>query len=341
MKSRLRLALPPLAQVTPESIMAFALFERSGRLLRSGELPLNQLAHAVPVEHVQVILHPGDAIVVTIDLPPLPAKRLDSAVQSSVEPMALSHIADLCIAHGPRDADGSTLVAWTGRQALLEAWRHLDHAGLKIAAIVPFALALPKNDAHPNQPLALPADARWRAPLPRWSLARSEWRPASPTHRWRGAALWTCAASVLWLLSLQIYAAQLRSEAHSLQTSTEQTLRAAFTSVSVIIDPVRQARSQRDILALAAGAAGGDDFMPLALGAARVLDFADGNVASLRYEKGQLTLVLTEGYTPPTNQTGLHQAAAIQSLTLVKDDNAAHTWHFRRADAQPLRETRQ
>lgn len=341
MKNQLRLALPPLAQITPESIMAFALFDRNNRLLRSGELPLKQLAQAVPVEHVQAILHPGDAIVVTIHLPPLPAKRLDAAVQASVEPMALSDIANLCIAHGPRAADGGICIAWTERRPLLEAWQQLGNAGLKLIAIVPFALALPEDDPHPDQPLAPPIDARWQAPLPHWSLAQPEWRPASQTRRWRGATLWAGAAAALWLLGLHIYAAQLGGEARTLQASTEQAVRTAFPSITVVIDPIQQARTQRDMLRLASGAANQDDFMPLSVGAAKVLDFADGHVASLHYEKGKLTLVLAEGYTPPSNEAALHQAAAVQSLALEKDTNNIHTWHFRRAEAQTVRETRQ
>ncbi len=341
MKSRLRLALPPLARITPESMMAFGLFDRDDRLLRSGELTLEQLAQAVPVEHVQAILHPDDAIVATVTLPPLSAKRLEEAVQSSVEPMALSQIADLCITHGPRAADGSIQVAWTGRQALLAAWRQLGDAGLKISAIVPFALAVPENDPHPNQPLGLPVDARWRAPMPRWSLARPEWRPASQTHRWRGLAWWAGAAALLWLLGLQIYASQLRNEAIERRASMEQAIKTAFPSISVIIDPVRQARNQRDMLRRAGGAAGTDDFMTLAMGASRILDFADGHVSALHYEKGTLTLVLAEGYSPPSNEAGLHQTAAAQAMTLTKDDKDAHTWHIRPAGAQPAQEARQ
>jgi general secretion pathway protein L len=340
MKTRLRLALPPLARIAPESMMAFALFDRADRLLRSGELPLSQLSQVVPVDNVWAILHPDDAIVATITLPPLSAKRLDDAVQSSVEPMALSNLADLCIAHGPRAADGTMQVTWTESQALLEAWRQLSDAGLKISAIVPFALAIGANDPHPNQTLGLPVDERWHAPLPRWSLAKPEWRPASHTHRWRASALWAGAAVLVWLLGLQIYAGQLRNEVTTLRASTEHAIREAFPGIPVIIDPLRQARNQLDMLRLAGGSAGADDFMPLALGASRVLDFADGHVSALHYEEGKLTLVLAEGYAPPTNEAGLHQTAALHSLTLAKDDNAAHTWHFRLADVQADREAR-
>jgi len=340
MKNPLRLALPPLDRITPDSVAAFALFDGKGQLLRSGELPLSELARAVPADQVHVVLHPGDAIVATVQLPPLPAKRLDAAVEASVEPMALSDTSSLCIAHGPRDAEGYVCAVWTDRQALLQAWRQLDDAGFKVVSIVPFPLAIPDNDPHPDLPLALPVNDRWRAPLPRWSLARPEWRPASQVHRWRRAALWGGGAALLWLAGLQIYAAQLRGEARTLQVSMEQAVRKAFPSIPVVIDPVTQARKQRDMLRLKGGAAGEDDFMPLAMGAARVLGFADGHVASLHYEKGELTLTLAEGYTPPANEAALHQAAAVQSLVLEKDDNVAHTWHIRRAAAR-AKESRQ
>src|SRR5690606_30456779 len=115
MKARLRLALPPLTVLAPDSRIAFAVFDRSGTLLRSAELPLQELAAAVQADEVQAILHPDDAVRADIELPPLPAKRLEEAVQASVEPMALSDIADLCIAFGPRRADGRLTVVWTER----------------------------------------------------------------------------------------------------------------------------------------------------------------------------------------------------------------------------------
>jgi len=340
MKGHLRLSLPPFAQITPQSIMAFALFDRNGRLMRSGELPLEQLADALPVEQVRAILHPVDAVVATVQLPPLPARRMPDAVQSSVEPMALDDIANLCITHGPRAPDGTVCVAWADRRALIAAWQQLANARLQITALLPCELALPDGDPHPDLPLALPVDARWHAPLPTWSLANPKWRPKSKTRRWRGAALWSGAAALLWLLGLNLYAAQLRDEAQTLHANTELTLRTAFPSIGIIIDPVRQAQGQRDLLRLANGTAGEDDFMPLALDAARVLDFAEGHLASLHYEKQQLTLVLAEGYTPPSNEAALQQAAAVQSLTLEKDKDAAHTWHVKRTDAKEAREER-
>lgn len=334
MKYCLRLSLPPLDRIRPDSPMAFALFDRHGRIVRSGELSLEQLSDAVPVDHVQAILHPQDATAVSVKLPPLPAKRLYEAVQASVEPMALNDTADLCIAHGPRDADGNVTIAWTHRQTMLDAWKTLADAGLKLAAIVPCELALPASDPQRDQPLALPVDARWQTILPKWSLAQAAWRPTSTSRRWRTAAIWAGAAALLWLVGLNLYAARLHREAQTLQASTEHALRSAFPAMGIVIDPVRQAQGQRDRLRLANGTAGQDDFMPLALGASTVMTFAEGHVATLTYEPGILTLVLAEGYTPPGNEAALHQAAAVQFMTLEKDTHAAHTWRFRRADPQ-------
>ncbi|MFA7668031.1 MAG: type II secretion system protein GspL [Burkholderiaceae bacterium] len=340
MKHHLRLALPPLADITPQSRMAYALFDRGGRLLRSGEQSLERLAATVPVDHVQAILHPGDAIVVVIDLPPLPARRLEAAVQASVEPMALSELADLCIAHGPRSDDGKVCVAWAGRGPLVAAWQRLNDAGLRLDAIVPFELALPAADPHTDRPLSLPADARWQAPLPRWSLAKPAWQPAQPGRRWGTAWRWAGAALLLWIVGLHLYAAQLRHETQALQASTEQAVRDAFPAISVVLDPLRQVRSQHDMLRLSHGISGQDDFMPLALGAAQVLDFAQGRVASLHYHDGTLTLVLAEGYTPPADETTLQRAAMARSLTLRKDEEAAHTWHVSRDSTQGSGEPR-
>lgn len=216
----------------------------------------------------------------------------------------------------------------------------LHEAGLKLDAIVPFELALPENDPRPDMPLALPADARWLAPLPAWSLARPEWRPARPAQRWRLPLIWAAAAVLLWVAGLNLYAAQLRNEAQALRAGAEQAVRTAFPAIAAVLDPLRQARGQRDMLRAAHGMAGHDDFMPLALDAARVLNFAAGHVSVLSYGEGRLTLVLAEGYVPPADETGLRQAAAAESLTLQKDAGQAHTWHVRRIDAPADREAR-
>src|SRR5690606_18189610 len=113
-----------------------------------------------------------------ITVPPVSAQRLHAAVVGSIEPMVLSDVEQLCVAHGPRLPDGRVSVAWTARRTLADAWALLAEARLDVAAFVPHALALPAGDPRPEVPLELPAGPRWLAPLPAWSLAHDSLRPA-------------------------------------------------------------------------------------------------------------------------------------------------------------------
>jgi len=330
MRQHLRVALPPLTTLTLDTSIAFVLIDREGHAARSGQLPLAELGAQAGPEPVHAVLHPDDAIVADITVPPVSSQRLDAAVISSIEPMTLSDVRELCVAHGPRAASGAVTVAWTARRPLEEAWSLLAGAGLDIAAFVPHSLALPADDPRPFQPLELPVQARWLAALPAWSLAREESRPASASGRWRRAIYWTSAAALVWIIGLNWYAAQLGKQVSTLQRDMQNAVLQAFPQIPVVIDPVRQAQNQRDALRLAQGTAADDDFMPLALATAQILDFAQGHVRGLRYENDVLTLTLAEGYAPPTNEAALAQAASVQQLLLEKDKTEAHVWHARR-----------
>lgn len=330
MRQHLRLALPPLETFTSDAGLAFVLVDREGRAARAGELSLAQLGAQLGSEPVHAILHADDAIVATIVVPPVSSQRLNAAVAGTIEPMALSDINELCIAHGQRATDGTVTVAWAARRPLEAAWALLAEAGLNVVAFVPQSLALPAADPHPEKPLSLPAGPRWLAPLPEWSLARDELRPAAASGRWRKALYWAAAASTVWVIGLNWYAAQLGSQVNTLQKNMQNAVVQAFPQIPVVIDPVRQAQNQRDALRLAQGQAADDDFMPLALATAQVLDFAQSHVRGLQYDKGVLTLTLAEGYSPPTNEAALAQSASVKQVLLEKDENLPHVWHARR-----------
>jgi len=332
-RRHLRLALPPLAQLHAESPCAFALFDRKQVLLRAGELPLARIAQDVPKAPLYVILAPQDAVVVRLPVPPLPARQLDAAVRFAVEPLALSDVDALCIAHGPRDAQGQVTAAWVDRQALARAWAQLAAAHLDVTAIIPHALAVPADDAQPQQPLQLPADARWTTPLPSWSLAHSALRPAQAARPWRGLITLAAATTLLWLGGFSIYATRQAREMTTLQADMVRMVRETFPHIPVVIAPLKQASAARDALRVSQGLNDDAGFLALALAAAQTLDFAAQRVQSLHYVDGALSLTLAEGYTPPANEAALAQAAARQSLALEKDAIVAHTWRVRRADA--------
>ena len=334
MKYQLRVALPPVVELTAHSPLPFVLLDRHLAVQRCGELPLESIAAALPYSRIHAILHPDDAVVVSVDMPPLPASRMDAAVQARIEPMTLNAPQELCIAYGRRNQDGKLPVAWTSRRRLEAAWRLLHESGLTVAALVPTALAVPPADPHPDRPLRLPADARWTAPLPTWSLARPQWQPARRTRRWAGALMCWGGAAAIWLLGLNIYAYQLEREAENLQADMHRAVREAFPSVTVVLDPLVQA--QREVARLYpdrdTGAA--NAFLPFALQVAKLLPFASGHVRSLEYRSDELILKLAEGYTPPADENALRMSASAQALEIVKDPDATHTWRIRRADAK-------
>ena len=337
MKPSLRIALPALEHLTLQSEIAWALLDRQSRVLRSGEARLENLAALLPQRDVVAILHPHDTVVVTVDIPPLPTGRLKSAVQARIEPMALSDTRELAVAHGPRMPDGRLQAAWTSRRRIEQAWQCLSQAGLDIQAFIPLELALPPGDPHPDQALTLPADARWQAALPGWSLAHAEWRPVRAGRPWARSLRWVAAAVLLWLGGMHLYAAQLRSEVETLKIHMETRARTAFPAVPVWLDPLRQVQTQLDPLRLTQGQPPPDSFMPLALDTAHVMEFAAGHVTALRFEDQQLTLSLAEGYAPPTDDSTLQRQAAAKGLTITRDAGQPHVWQVGREPRQENR----
>lgn len=331
-RQHVRLLLPPLSELTPVVPLAFALVGRDGRLLRSGQLDLRPLAALVGAWPVHAVVCDGDAVVTRVTVPPVAARRLGDAVRSSIEPMTLSDPDHLLVAHGPRQTDGMVAVAWTARDPLERAWSLLASAGLNVVSLVPHALALPEGDPHPDRALELPAGPRWLAPLPAWSFAGPARRPAGGAGRWRRPLAWAAVACAVWVLGLNVHAARQGGRLDALRESMRRTVQQAYPQIPVVVDPLRQARQQRDALRLAGGDEAADDFMPLALATAQVLGFAQGHVLGLGYADGRLTLTLAEGYRPPIDEAALARTAAGQGIRLERDAARPHVWHAARPD---------
>ena len=339
MVTQLRIALPPLHTLTPDTLVEFALFDKRGRLQRSSEVALNALTEAVPGAGVHAILHPGDAIVTTINVPPVPAARLEAAVHGRVEPMVLSELDDLCIAHGRRAPSGDVQVCWTDRRQLLRAWQLMHETGLKVLSLTPVELLnADKESTGVSLPLRLPVDGdiRWQSPLPDWSLARPEWRPAQQERRWRSSIRWAVAAALAWMVGLHLYAAQLHTEEERLRQQMELAFLEAFPTIPTVLDPVRQAQAQVNALRERQGQPTEDAFMSLAISAASHMPFAAGHVSALSYGDGELRLTLAESRSTDTRSTAINgtEAGSSQSsasLRIEQDPDASNQWRIRRA----------
>lgn len=330
MKKQLRLALPRLATLCAESELDFAVLDRRLVSQVSGRESLRALAGRAVSCDVRVILHPDDAVLVQITLPPVPSARMRAAIIASIEPMLLGEPDGVCIAYGPRSSHGQVDVAWADRKALKHAWQTLTEAGLSPHGFYPCQCLLSGSN-QVSSPLSLPADERWRSPLPRWSLLDTAWGATTSSHRWSKTLYWSGAAAALWLAAVIVYAGQLRSQMNDLERYIHQTVAQTFPSIPVLLDPVLQAQQQLELLRQQKGLAAIDDFMPLAQQAAQVLQFAQGHVLALAYEQGHLSLELAQGYSPPANEDALLRAAAAQGLIVKKDPQTTRLWRVQRA----------
>lgn len=323
MKTALRLALPPLRALTGDARIAFVLLDRDRRILRAGELPLCDIASALPASRVEAVLHPQDTVDTRVALPPLRGDRLQAAVIASVEPLTLSATDELAIAFGPRDAEGQAPVAWADRAALVRGWTALAQAGLDVAAFYPTNTVWPAEAGRPDGPLSLPADARWQQPGPAWSLALADLRPAARGgSRWRAPALWAAAALMVWIGGLNIHAAQLASEGEALQQAIHDRVARAFPELPVVMDPLKQAQQRVDALRAARSVVGDSDFMPLAQAAARLLPAGRFEVSALSYENGVLSIDTGVGNPAGSTPDGAapRQASNTRGLLLEPTD---------------------
>lgn len=318
MKNTLRIALPALAEFSADSPLPYAWFDRRGRCARQGELTLHAMGHAYPHAACEAVLHPDDVIAATVQIPAVASKRFAAAVHSALEPLVLSDLDTLAIGHGPRAADGSVALAWSPREPLRRAWGLLNAQGLRAHALIAPQTLAPESAA----PLRDPADPRWLAPSPSWSLAMPQLAPAR-VSRWRPVWRWSAAAAAVWIAGLNLHASQLRSEAQALQSGMRRQVLAAFPDLPVVLDPARQAQQGLDALRAHRGAASAGDFLPLARAAAQALPFAADKVARLTYADQALTLQLADAGDPSqrlAETPALIQQAAALGLKLERGD---------------------
>lgn len=328
LKNILRIALPALAEFGEDSPLPYAWFDRRGRCARQGELALRALGHAYPQASCEAVLHPEDVIATTVQIPAVARARYAAAVQGALEPLVLSDLDALAIGHGPRAADGSVPLAWAAREPVRRAWGLLNAQGLRAHALIaPQTLGL-----DTAAPLRDPADPRWLAPSPSWSLAMPQLAPARAS-RWRPAWRWGAAAAAVWIGGLNLYASQLQSEADALRDGMRRQVLAAFPDLPVVLDPARQAQQGLEALQASRGSASAADFLPLARAVAQTLPFAADKVARLTYADQALTLQLADAGEQSqrvAETPALIQQAAALGLKLERADTD-HTWRIVRA----------
>lgn len=137
-----RVALPPMADLTLESPLAVAWLDPQGRVLREAQSTLLQLGGGGGKTAIDCFLHPCDSHLTPLELPALPAGKITAAVQCAAQALILGDVHQMHVAHSPRDASGCVHIAWLPRLWLQQFRQLLNLAGLKLRGLFPAPYAL-------------------------------------------------------------------------------------------------------------------------------------------------------------------------------------------------------
>lgn len=400
MKTLLRIRLPRLSRLDADAEVDAAQGDGRGGFQAAGRFPLSALAVRWPRARVQAILHPHDAVLASVALPPLPAAKLRAALAGAMDGLLLGDPDEVILTHGPRAPDGQVPVAWTAREPLQRAEACLRGCQLTVSGFLPAPCALPVPDAgwtvHLNEegyavvrtgmdtgfvyPRArvLPGAAEWEAdelsPLlvqgtpshiawvgsvppfrpialdvpssaidaaqawlgasPAWSLTCAAQSRGVNPGAWRGPITAGIAAALVWVVGLNVQAHRLESAGQAMTQDMHARVKATFPTLGVIMNPLQQARQQRDARMQAANAAAQEGFAGL-LGLTLLHSpFADGQVKTLRYADGQLTFDLD---TPGAVQDGPTSPAWVEKARQagLSVEPAESGWHVRASAPSP------
>lgn len=142
MSLQLRVRLPALERLDGDSAVEWAQLHKD-RVLATGSDPLSTLGQRFAQARVHASLDPQDLILLELQLPPLPGRRLQAALQGEVEAMLLDDLQEVALGHGTQAADGTVAVAWLGLQAIARVQQQLQECGLQLQALHPTPLMLP------------------------------------------------------------------------------------------------------------------------------------------------------------------------------------------------------
>lgn len=142
---RLRVWLPPLAELRPDSTAEFDVLSKARRVQHRGETSLVGLPRNIPCE---LVLHPADAVLLEVRLPRLSAVKLASALPSLVEERLLGNADDVHVVATPRNPDGSAVAVVVDRGQLRRALDLFQKTGRDVQAVVPHVLANTYRPGH-------------------------------------------------------------------------------------------------------------------------------------------------------------------------------------------------
>ncbi|MBT2372653.1 type II secretion system protein GspL [Pseudomonas fluorescens] len=356
--SRLRIALPPLDQLSVESLVQFVRLDRAGRITDEGRSSLVQLGQAHKAVATECFLHPRDSQLTSLELPQLPAAKVAAAVGCAAQALILGPIEQMHVAHGPRETTGLVQVGWLPLVSLEQLNRVLTQAQLKVRGLYPAPYALPvpaagqltvalvdeqlllrhslqQGAVHPLGPQALDellrsgtdlhqvaegATQRLSGTPPAWGLHGRLEAPDAGAAGWGRALALTALALTVWTLGLNLYAARQVDEGQRLKAHMSEQVKQAFPELSIILNPLQQARQQLAARQNGAVADPGQRFTSLLQLAGSNMPFMVGSVETLVFEEGRLHLSLLADSRSPAVEGDWQAMLAEAGFSATRDD---------------------
>ncbi|RQO46126.1 hypothetical protein DBV14_22890 [Variovorax sp. KBW07] len=166
-----------------------------------------------------------------------------------------------------------------------------------------------------------PAES-WSGEGWRWALSVDEAGTSGAVAALFAPAVgWGVVAIAVWLTGLNVHAARLASEGQALKRQMAARVKAAFPDVPVVVDPVKQAKQQKDALAAGAAPSATGDAAGLLRAATNLLaQAAPGQVQGLRYSAGELHVRWRDGGAPAAEAWRALQAKATEQGLAVQGD---------------------
>lgn len=357
---RLRVRLPPLRETRAPFVAAWC--EADGVWQRATFPNLQAIASQLQAKQTEICPHPDDVSMTDIEVPPLRAQALRMAVSGALELLALVPPDALIFGYGERNASGTLPVAWLSAAHLQQIQQMFAGAGLHIDSFVapPAWLPLPapgqasatvidnwlvvrsgagRGAMLPFMPGAADAQRRAQARFADelcwrednldgegWSWTLAHGRPAGNPANWqRPAACWLLAAALVWLGGLNLYAGKLQAQGEAIKAQMAQQVQAAFPQLTVVLNPLQQARQLRDARLSGTLPDSGADFPTLLRLAANLLTDSYGQVARLDYQPGQLDVVWRQGAALRRGEVdALQQQAREKQLAIEVDAAGLH-----------------
>lgn len=169
--------------------------------------------------------------------------------------------------------------------------------------------------------------SQWSGDGWRWGLPASD---PSQTHAglatWlRPAAAWGAVAAAVWIAGLHVHAGQLATQGQALKRQMAVRVKAAFPELPVVVNPVQQARQQKEArTGQLPQATVGSDYAALSRAAVGLLaQLPAGQVQALHYTSGELRIRWRDGAAPNTEALRVLQAQAREQGLSADPDTGA------------------